>query len=243
MVLTSRRTQVHLAASRVHKWLALIIGAQLLIWFASGVIMSFLPIEKVRGEHLVDRERVVTLPTDMDLSPLNVVVSKADAVTITMVDGRVVARVERANDSDELVDAVTGQTLPPLDATVAERIVRSVWLGDKSVLATTRKITTESTEYRAGLPAWQVTMSDAENTHVYVEANTGRITAVRNGTWRLYDFFWGLHIMDWKNHENFNTPWLLAFAVGGLILGIAGTILLFIRWPFRRRRKAKRIAG
>ena len=86
-------------------------------------------------------------------------------------------------------------------------------------------------------------MSDAENTHVYVEANTGRITAVRNGTWRLYDFFWGLHIMDWKNHENFNTPWLLAFAIGGLILGIAGTILLFIRWPFRRRRKTKRIAG
>ena len=41
------RTRFHLAASRVHKWLALIIGAQLLIWFTSGVIMSFLPIEKV----------------------------------------------------------------------------------------------------------------------------------------------------------------------------------------------------
>ena len=35
------------------------------------------------------------------------------------------------------------------------------------------------------------------------------------GAWRLYDFFLSLHIMDWKNHEDFNTPWLLAFAVSG----------------------------
>ena len=43
MVLSSRRTRLHLTASRIHKWLALVIGAQPLIWFASGVIMSFLP--------------------------------------------------------------------------------------------------------------------------------------------------------------------------------------------------------
>lgn len=45
--------------------------------------------------------------------------------------------------------------------------------------------------------------------------------------------------MDWKNHEDFNTWWLLAFAIGGLTLGIAGTILLFMRWPIRRRRFAR----
>lgn len=45
--------------------------------------------------------------------------------------------------------------------------------------------------------------------------------------------------MDWKNHEDFNTPWLLAFAIGGLLFGLAGTVLLFMRWPIRRRRAAK----
>ena len=38
-----RRTRYHLAASRVHKWLALILGAQFLIWFASGALMSVVP--------------------------------------------------------------------------------------------------------------------------------------------------------------------------------------------------------
>ena len=76
-------------------------------------------------------------------------------------------------------------------------------------------------------------------TSVFVAVDTGRITAVRTGTWRLYDFFWSLHIMDWKNHEDFNTPWLLGFAIGGLLFGLAGTVLLFMRWPFRRRNAAR----
>lgn len=215
----------------------------MLIWFASGVIMSFLPIENVRGEHLVDRESVVPLPSGVDLSRLNNTIGNAKSVSVNVVDGRVIARVERGAGDILLIDALTGQRLPPFDAVAAERIVRSAWRGDKSVNATTQKVITESTEYRGGLPAWRVALSDAENTSVYIEADSGRIAAVRNGTWRLYDFFWGLHIMDWKNHENFNTWWLLMFAVGGLVLGIAGTILLIIRWPFRRRRKAKRLAS
>jgi len=215
----------------------------LLIWFASGVIMSFLPIENVRGEHLVDRERGTSLPSDIDFSRLNAAIGNAKSVSVNVVDGRAIARVERVGGDDLLIDTLTGQRLPPFDAGAAERIVRSAWRGDKSVKATAQRITAESTEYRGGLPAWRVTLADSENTSVYVEANSGRIAAVRNGTWRLYDFFWGLHIMDWKNHENFNSWWLLGFAIGGLILGLMGTVLLFIRWPFRRKRKNKRAAA
>ena len=201
--------------------------------------MSFLPIENVRGEHLVERESVVPLPSGVDLSRLNNTIGNAKSVSVNVVDGRVIARVERGAGDSLLIDALTGQRLPPFDAVAAERIVRSAWRGDKSVNATTRKVIAESTEYRGSLPAWRIALSDTENTSVYIEANSGRIAAVRNGTWRLYDFFWGLHIMDWKNHENFNSWRLLGFAIGGLILGLAGTVLLFMRWPFRRR-KARR---
>ena len=198
--------------------------------------MSFLPIENVRGEHLVDRDTAASLPADIDVSRLNAVIGNAKTLAINVVAGRVVALVEQAGNDKLLVDAQTGQRLPPFNADTAERILRKAWRGDKSVTATTQKITCDSTEYRGDLPAWQVTMSDPENTRDYVEANSGHIAAVRNGTWRFYDFFVGLHVMDWKNHENFNTWWLLAFAIGGLVLGLAGTVLLFMRWPFKRRR-------
>jgi hypothetical protein len=95
-----------------------------------------------------------------------------------------------------------------------------------------------SPEYRGALPAWRVALHDPDSTNVFVAVDTGRIAAVRTGTWRLYDFFWGLHIMDWKDHSNFNTLWLLAFAIGGLALWLGGAILLCMRWPKRRRRNA-----
>ena len=234
------RTRFHVAASRAHKWLALIIGAQLLIWFASGVIMSFLPIEQVRGEHLVDRDSVMPIPAGIALVAPQRIVAQAgapvEAMTWHMLDSRPIAEVTTAKGV-KLFDAATGAALPPVDAALATKIARTAWKSDDKPRSTATRVTTESPEYRAALPAWRIAFADPEETSVFVAAETGRITAVRNGTWRLYDFFWSLHIMDWKNHENFNSWWLLAFAIGGLMLGIAGTILLIMRWPFRRRRR------
>jgi len=235
-----KRTSLHVAASRVHKWLALIIGAQLLIWFASGVIMSFLPIEQVRGEHLVDRESVISIPAGVALVAPERIVAQArapvEAMTWHMLGGRPVAEVTTAKGV-KLFDAASGAALPPVGAALATKIARTAWKSDDKPRSTATRVTTESPEYRAALPAWRIAFADTEETSVFVAADTGRITAVRTGTWRSYDFFWSLHIMDWKNHENFNSWWLLAFAIGGLLLGIAGTILLFMRWPFRRRRR------
>lgn len=234
------RTRVHIAASRVHKWLALIIGAQLLIWFTSGVIMSFLPIDTVRGEHLVDRERVMPIAADTVLAGPQRIVAQAgapvEAMTWHMLDGRAVVELTTAKGV-KLFDAVTGAALPPVDAKLARRIAEAAWKSVEKPQSTASLVTRESPEYRAALPAWRIAFADPDQTSVFVASETGRITAVRTGTWRLYDFFWSLHIMDWKNHEDFNTWWLLTFAIGGLLLGIAGTILLFMRWPFKRRRR------
>ncbi len=238
--MSSRRTRIHLAASRLHKWLALIVGAQLLIWFASGALMSFLPIDKVRGEHLVGRETVMTIPAGLDFAEPTKIMAATGApiksINWRMMGGRAVAEVTTA-DGIKLFDAQTAALLPPVSAAQATVIANAAWKSSAKPKSRASRVVAESPEYRAALPAWRIAYADPDSTSIFVAADTGKITAVRTGTWRLYDFFWGLHIMDWKNHENFNTWWLLAFAIGGLILGLAGTVLLFIRWPFRRRRR------
>lgn len=235
-----RRTRIHLAASRVHKWLALVVGAQLLIWFASGVIMSFLPIEKVRGEHLVEREASAAIPPNTQMVAWETLLTKAgapvEAVAWRMLDGRPIAEVTTANGV-RLFDVRTGDVLPSVDAAQATRIARAAWKGASKPASQPSRVTSESPEYRGALPAWRIAFADPDSTSVFVSVDSGKITAVRTGTWRLYDFFWSLHIMDWKNHENFNSWWLLAFAIGGLTLGVAGTILLFMRWPVRKARR------
>ncbi len=234
------RTRFHIAASRIHKWLALVIGAQLLIWFASGVIMSFLPIDKVRGEHLVNRETVMTIPADSSFADPAQIRAKAgapvQAINWHMMGDRAVAEVSTTRGI-KLFDAQTAEPIPPVGAAEATAIADAAWKSASKPESKASRITTESPEYRAALPAWRIAYSDPDATSIFVAADTGKITAVRTGTWRLYDFFWSLHIMDWKNHENFNTWWLLAFAIGGLALGLAGTMLLIMRWPIRRRRR------
>ncbi len=208
--------------------------------------MSFLPIEQVRGEHLVDRETVMTIPAGLDFAdPAKLTASAGapvKAVNWHMMGGRAVAEVTTTGGIT-LFDAQTGALIPPVSAAQATDIANAAWKSSRKPNSKALRVTAESPEYRAALPAWRIAYDDPDTTSIFVAADTGRITAVRTGTWRLYDFFWSLHIMDWKNHENFNTWWLLSFAIGGLILGLAGTVLLFIRWPFRRKRKTKLADG
>ena len=66
------------------------------------------------------------------------------------------------------------------------------------------------------------------------------MTARRSTLWRTYDFLWGLHIMDWRGHEDFNS-WLLVIAtLLATIMSVAGIVLLPSRlgltgWLRRRR--------
>ena len=234
----SIKLRLHLLASRTHKWLAIIVGAQLLLWFTSGALMSFLPIDRVHGDHLVNRRAVTALPSGVSLaSPSGIVAASGapiEAVTYRVWLGQPIAEVTTVKGTS-LFDAITGAALPTPTARQAEAVARAAWLGSGRPHATVSRIERASPEYRGALPAWRVAFADSDSTRVFVAADTGRIAAVRTGTWRLYDFFWGLHIMDWKNHSDFNTPWLLGFALGGFALWIGGAVLLYMRWPVRRR--------
>lgn len=235
----SKKMQLHIGASRLHRWLALIIGVQLLLWFTSGLVMSLLPIDRVRGEHLVERDAGGLLPVQA-YAPLDRIAGGTPlrSARYRLLLGRPVVEVESASGELRLHDAATGAALPAVDAVTAGRIASTAYKGQLRPEAQVTRITAASTEYKGRLPAWQVAFADGEATRVYID-DAGRIAAVRTGTWRFYDFFWALHIMDWSEHEDFNTPWLKAFAIGGLLLAIAGTILLYLRWPRKRRGRAK----
>ena len=56
---------------------------------------------------------------------------------------------------------------------------------------------------------------------------------MRTPGWRIYDFAWGLHIMDPQTREDTHHPLIVVFTVLSVIGATLGCILLF------RRRKAK----
>ena len=98
-------------------------------------------------------------------------------------------------------------------------------------------MTEESSEYRGALPAWRVQFPDG-GLSVYVAENTGAVTARRSDLWRLYDTLWALHIMDYRDHENFNHAPIIIVSILAFLSTIAGIALIPYRFRWRRKKPA-----
>jgi hypothetical protein len=235
--------------AKIHKWLALLMALQILFWFVSGLFFAVIPIERVRSEHAIAERRV---------EPVAVVVAAAglerlagdglrfgEKIEIRSLLGRPVALVSGGEARPALFDLSTGRRLSPLPATLAARIAEGDHAGAARA-ARVEQVTANSPEYRGALPAWRVAFDDGANRALYVAADTGVVSARRSTLWRVYDFLWGLHIMDWRGHENFNSPLLVVSTALGLIVIVTGIIMFPSRLGYtawRRRRRALRANG
>jgi len=225
-------------ASWLHKWLALVIGAQVLLWIASGLFFAVYPIERVRSEHRIAAVEPAALdPAALQGANIAALLPRAPTKLSYERDvtGRVVAIAEYAEGRPTLVDAQAGRVLSPLDAEAAKQIARAA-IADAPTVREMRLVSEASPEYRGALPAWRVAFEDAEGLAVYVEADTGRVTARRSDLWRVYDALWALHIMDWRDHENFNTGLLIAVSVAALVMALFGIVLIPYRFGWLRGR-------
>ncbi|MEM7457274.1 MAG: peptidase M4, partial [Planctomycetota bacterium] len=142
-----------------------------------------------------------------------------------------------------LYDAVTGDRLSPIDEVTATELARRDFAGDADVTSIEKIESTGShSEYRnKELPAYRVTLDHATNPSIYISANRGTVTTRRNNQWRLFDFFWMLHTMDYQGRDNFN-HWLLK---GMSVFGMATVLSGFGLWVktsrlFRGSRKRSR---
>ena len=89
----------------------------------------------------------------------------------------------------------------------------------------------KGSEYRGReLPIYKVTAKNIENSHINIYQNpySGEILAIRSQSWRIWDFMWGIHIMDWVERDNIDNALLKFFSFLALITSITG-IFLFMR--------------
>lgn len=221
--------------TKIHKWLALIIGIQLLLWVLGGLVMSWFPIEIVRGEHNIREQEAFVLTADDNLIPVADVLASIGAINsieLKHLLGFPVYEVTTAEDNTILLDAITGEVLSPLNEELALQIAGTDFSGEAGSLTATI-VDEHNAEYRGPLPVWRVVMGDVEDTRIYVSTTTGDVIARRNETWRLYDFFWMLHIMDYENRTDFNNPLVIIASIAALIASISGIWLIFYRFGRR----------
>lgn len=220
------RTMLSPRATRTVRWLHLwggvIIGIQIILWVASGLVMVARPLDEVRGTTL-RRDMPATLAMPAQLPAL----SSVETLELGQLLGKPVWKLTDGQGK-RLIDAATGQAIA-ITAAQAEAVARAgtTLTGPVTVTAITPK--TPASDWRE-TDGWRVEFAD--ETRVYVTTQ-GEIGAVRTPWWRFYDLFWGLHIMDWSERENTHHPLIIAATILSLGVVLTGA-LLTLRHFWRR---------
>ena len=218
-------------AVRAHKWLALLIGLQVFLWLLGGLVMSALPIERVRGEHKIAAHPAPAMDVAA-LITLEEAVSRAGAVAVdeavlTTVVGEPVWRL-RSGDRTIIVSARDGKIWSPVDEALALAIADHDFAPEVPVRSIAL-LEDPPSEYGPGGPVWQVRFADPGDTRIYVDPESGVVRARRSSTWRVFDFFWRLHVMDYDDGADFNHPLLIGAALLGVLVAVAGLVILSFR--------------
>ena len=232
---------------KIHRWFGLVVGIQLLLWTVGGLFFSLNPIAKVRGETEAPEAPPLEFSTPpaspaAALSELRLDHPRAEIRTVLLrhhLGGTIyeITYLENEEPHWALADISTGELRAAVDQDEAEAIARHAYTPDSTIEDVT--LVTEApsgSEYRERpLPAYRVTFDDPLGTRLYVSVERGMVTARRNDRWRVFDFLWMLHIMDYQNRDDFNTLLLQAVSALGLVTVLSGFTLAAVTSPRARR--------
>ena len=228
-----------LLVRRTHKWLALVVGVQALLWTLTGFYMVVVHIDTIHGDHLV--RSPVAQPFDLDgLAAPSKVVAAAPGVSEIRLQrffGQPVWRAETPEGA-RLFDARSGAPLPALTESQVREQARRIYTGDGKIVSV-RLLTEAPQEMQARKPPyWQVEFEGWNRPTLYLSPATGELISRRHALWRVFDFAWMLHIMDYDERTDVNNPLLRVATWSTFAMAATGAWLLIWSFPRRRRKKA-----
>ena len=225
---------------KLHRWLGVVAAIQLFIWMGSGLFFAVMPIDDIRGSYLLEQPAVFRLGHVKLVSPSSLVSQHQELSTVNLDQVQI---AQRLNTPIYMVEAEAGWLV--FNAETAEKLgplteQEARVLASNSTRLPVRSISWVSTvepgsEYRGGeLPAWKVELEGDAHANLWLGANSGKVEAVRTTNWRIYDFLWSLHIMNYGDREDFNSWLLRGFALLGLVTIVSG-VVLFVLSLVRRK--------
>ncbi len=226
-----------------HRYLGVILGIQFVLWTISGVFFSWTTIKEIRGDHL-RADHTTIEPSGEMISPTDIFASlKASDGQAHVTSFRLVKVLELdfyevvfehrgGHEQLALFDAKTGAKRNPVTKDEAIKIASGA-LKEPAKVSDAQYLTEENVgghhEYREQpLPAWAVSFEQPENLTVYLTANSGQVRSFRTSNWRVFDFLWMLHTMDFVGRDDINNWALRIFSGLGMVMLASGFLYFFI---------------
>lgn len=207
---------------RIRKWhnrIAVIGFLQLLAWTASGIYFAFTDIDSVRGEDY----RVASPESSIDFASVNLNTTFDGKLTI---QERLPGEIIIGSNGRWLT--AQGDPVRMLNQSEALGLGKAQTTLNLSV-ASLIESAEPASEFRGrALPLWQLVDTDKPSVIVYLDAYSGSVSAIRNDAWRIWDFLWSLHIMDYNTRDEIGTVLLKIFSVLTLFTAVLGIVLYLL---------------
>ena len=126
---------------------------------------------------------------------------------------------------------------PPTEAEI-RAIARATYTGSHPI-ASVALITDIPGEIRGRKPPlWRADFDGWNKPTLYFSPATGELLTRRHELWRIFDFVWMLHIMDYEERSNVNNPLIRVATWSAVAMALSGAWLLLWSFPRRKRKKA-----
>ncbi len=246
----------HYYIRKTHRWLGVLLGIQFLLWTIGGLYFSWSNMDEVHGDF--QKKTAPLLSANISLvSPSMVLdtikkVHRIDSVVsiqlIEILDKpfyqvRCISAIQNIAKHEHdmqamnhLADAETGRLRGPLTKEEATKIATLRFNGQPVIKSIEYLTSTNGHhEYRENpLPAYAITFEHPSNTTVYVSSELGTIQKFRNNKWRIFDFLWMMHTMDYNGRDHIGNWLLRAFSIFGLVTVLSGFALFFVSFKFNK---------
>ncbi|MGB3727199.1 MAG: hypothetical protein WA981_15725 [Glaciecola sp.] len=229
--------KVRKIAHKLHIWAGAVLAVQILFWIAGGLIMSAIPLERVHGKHLATKQSSIPFKSADFTYSIDEAITAMSFAPTQIVGAYVLESpyyILSNGQHSKAIHAKTGKALGALSAQQVNKIAAEHYLGKANIYGTELLTDVPPEASRNMSPVWQVTYDDRWQTTLYISNYTGQVTTIRSHIWRIFDFVWMLHIMDYDDREDFNNPLLISFAAASLLFTLSGFTLLFYKLRIRR---------
>lgn len=226
---------------KTHRYFGVVIGVQFLFWTLGGIFFSWSNMEQIHGD---TNRKPVGLIKDISnwKSPSEII---SDSLSEIKVDSIISLKTinilgvpfyqlkyfDNETKKTCLLNAKTGKLKLPLEKDEAIQVAKETFTPEseiKSIEYITSENINNHHEYRGRpLPAFVVAFAHKSGTRVYVSTEFGQVITFRNNNWRIFDFFWMMHTMDFKSRDNIGNLVLRIFSILGLITIISGFLLYY----------------
>lgn len=227
---------------KTHRWFGVILGVQFLLWTIGGLYFSWSDMDEIHGDH--QKAHIHPMDGNLKLANPAEIIEKIKAKdTVNFVFELKLIQIlsnpiyqitySKIHDRDkkvQLANAETGDLRPALSKKEAIEIARNSFSANAKLKKVEYLTSTNGQhEYREQpLPAFAVSFDHPTNSTVYISSELGTVQKFRNDKWRIFDFLWMMHTMDYQTRDNFSNWLLRGFSIFGIFTILTGFTLFFV---------------